>query len=251
MQLFVVVIYLCIGVGVYLIVDAIVGLIRVARGADDAAVERRLATRPALFSEGAVHYDILRPLQGTQAWQEYVPFYPRFLRLLQTSGTGLTPQRAIGFMAIIAFFVFIALALILPLRFFPLAVLTAPVVGVAGVILYVMKARSNRIQKFEEQFNGNRCSSKHGPAAHLSRVEFSRICKLHSLLRTPESAEAPLCAAYFCGLTWSPLQATQLKFSFTILAERFTMHSSSTSTHGQCAAQSPTLTSDELRRRVW
>ena len=151
MQLFVVVIYLCIGVGVYLIVDAIVGLIRVARGADDAAVERRLATRPALFSEGAVHYDILRPLQGTQAWQEYVPFYPRFLRLLQTSGTGLTSQRAIGFMAIIAFFVFIALALILPLRFFPLAVLIAPVVGVAGVILYVMKARSNRIQKFEEQ----------------------------------------------------------------------------------------------------
>jgi hypothetical protein len=38
---------------------------------------------------------------------------------------------------------------------------------------------------------------------------FNRIFKLHDSEKAPESAEAPWCAAYFCGLNLAPLQATQ------------------------------------------
>ena len=90
-------------------------------------------------------------MSGTEPWSEYVPFYPRFLYLVETSGTGLSPQRVIGIMAIVAFVAFILLALLLPLRFFPVAFPLAPVIGVSLVLFYLVKARTARIRKFEEQ----------------------------------------------------------------------------------------------------
>src|SRR5262245_4953807 len=146
------IVYLCLFIGVYLVVDAVVGFIRVAGGEDDAAIERRLANPSARRLHGGdVQYDILRSRGDTGPWQEYIPFYPRFLRLLETSGTGLTFQRAVGFMAAVTLVVFVPIVLLLPLRFAILAFLIAPVIGVSSVILSVMKARTNRIRKFEEQ----------------------------------------------------------------------------------------------------
>ena len=145
-------IYICAAVGVFLVVDALAGLLRAARGADDEAVERRLTNQALLRAQpGSAAYSVLRAQVSGGIWAEYVPFYPRFLRLLDTSATGLSPQIALGIMAIVAFIAFVILALILPLRFFPIAFPIAPVVGVIGVLLYLTKARSNRIKKFEEQ----------------------------------------------------------------------------------------------------
>src|SRR5262245_61426617 len=151
--IFLLAIYVCVAVGVFLVVDAVAGLVRAARGADDEAVVRRLASPTLLRGQPGTSetYTILRPRTGDEAWREYVPFYPRFLRLLDTSGTGLTFQRATGIMAVLSFVVFILLALLLPLSFFPLAFLFGPAIGVAGVIFYLMKARTDRIKKFEEQ----------------------------------------------------------------------------------------------------
>ena len=151
--IFLIAIYACVAVGVFLVVDALVGLLRVARGADDDAVERRLTNQALLRAQPGTSetYSVLRARTGGESWSEYVPFYPRFLRLLDTSGTGLSPQRAIGIMAIVAFVTFILLALLLPLRFFPLAFPVAPVIGVAVVLFYLVRARTARIRKFEEQ----------------------------------------------------------------------------------------------------
>jgi tight adherence protein B len=133
-------------------VDALAGLLRAARGADDEIVERRLTNEALLRAQpGSATYSVVRAQVGGGAWAEYVPFYPRFLRLIDTSGTGLSAQRALGIMAIIALVAFFVLALMLPLRFSPIAFPIAPVVGVASVLLYLRKARSDRIKKFEEQ----------------------------------------------------------------------------------------------------
>lgn len=146
------IIYLCVGVGAYLIVDAIVGLMRAARGVDEDAVQRRLATPSVLrFQAEGSQFDILRPQQGAEAWHRFVPFLPRLIPLLETSGTGLTIQGAVGFMIAIGVAVFLIGLLILPLRLAPLAFLIAPVIGIGSVTLYVAKARTNRIRKFEEQ----------------------------------------------------------------------------------------------------
>jgi tight adherence protein B len=145
----VVAIYIFVAVGAYLVVDAIVGLLRVAGGADDEAVERRLSAQVRRGQIGS--YDLLRPTRGAEAWREYVPFYPRFLRLLDTSGVGMTVQRAILVMGIISFVALALSAVLLPLQYAILSFLIAPVTGVSTVILYLIKARSNRIRKFEEQ----------------------------------------------------------------------------------------------------
>ena len=145
-------IYICAAVGVFLVVDALAGLLRVARGADEDVVERRLTNEALLRAQpGSATYNVVRTQAGSGAWAEYVPFYPRFLRLIDNSGTDLSVQRAIGLMAVIAFLAFVVLALLLPLRFFPIALPVAPVIGVGAVLLYLMKARSDRVKKFEEQ----------------------------------------------------------------------------------------------------
>ena len=146
------IIYVFIAVGAYLIVDALAGLLRVARGEDDEVVERRLQRQSLRLRDGSGEiYSILRTHTGVDAWREYVPFYPRFARLLDTSGTGITPQRALALMAIIAFVAFLISALLLPLIIVPLSFVIAPVIGIGSVILYLLKARSSRISKFEEQ----------------------------------------------------------------------------------------------------
>jgi tight adherence protein B len=151
--IFLIAIYVCVAVGVFLVVDALAGFLRVARGADDDTVERRLTNQALLRAQpGSTEaYSILRPRTGSEPWSDYVPFYPRFLRLLDTSGTGISPQRAFGIMAIVAFIAFILLALLLPLRFFPLAFPIAPFIGIGLVLFYLMQTRKARILKFEEQ----------------------------------------------------------------------------------------------------
>jgi tight adherence protein B len=146
-----VIIYLFIAVGAYLIVDALAGLLRVARGEDDEVVERRLQRQSLrIRGESGEIYSVIRS-HGMDAWREYVPFYPRFLRLLETSGSGISLQRALALMAIIAFVAFVLSALLLPLAFVPLSFIIAPAIGIGSVLLYLGKARSNRIRKFEEQ----------------------------------------------------------------------------------------------------
>jgi tight adherence protein B len=149
--IFLIVIYIFVAIGAFLVVDAIVGLLRAARGVDDDAVERRLANQAILRVQPGTTVSVLRPHTGADAWRDYLPFYSRFLRLLETSGTGLTIERALAFMAVAAFAVFVLLALLLPLPYLPLALVIAPAIGVSAVVLLLMSARASRLRAFEEQ----------------------------------------------------------------------------------------------------
>src|SRR5882672_7087768 len=133
--IYAIILYGCLMVGVYLVVDAIAGFLRRAGGADDEAVVRRLSTQAGVRIQSGAHVNVIRPKGGlSEAWQEYIPFYPRFLRLLDTSGTGMTIQRGLGIMAGISLVAFVLLAFIIPLRFFPLSIPFAPVIGIGSVI---------------------------------------------------------------------------------------------------------------------
>jgi len=149
--IYAIILYGCLMVGVYLVVDAAAGFLRRARGADDEAVERRLTTQTVVRVQSGAHVNVLRAKGLNEAWREYVPFYPRFLWLLDTSGTGMTIQRALGVMAGISLVAFVLLAFAVPLRFFALSIPFAPVIGIGAVILYLLRARKNRREKFEEQ----------------------------------------------------------------------------------------------------
>ncbi len=148
--IYAIILYGCLMVGVYLVVDAIAGFLRRAGG--DKAVERRLATPTLVRVQSGAHVNVLRAKGGlSAAWQEFVPFYPRFLLLLDTSGTGMTIQRALGIMAAVSLVAFVFLAFVVPLRYFALSIPFAPVIGIGAVLLYLLKARKNRRNKFEEQ----------------------------------------------------------------------------------------------------
>src|SRR5882672_6389052 len=111
--IYAIILYGCLMVGVYLVVDAIAGFLRRAGGADDEAVERRLSTQAGVRIQSGAHVNVIRPKGGlSEAWQEYIPFY---------------------------------------LRFLPLSIPFAPVIGIGSVILYLSRARKKRRGKFEEQ----------------------------------------------------------------------------------------------------
>ena len=149
--IFLVVIYIFVAIGAFLVVDALTGFLRAARGIDEEAVERRLQNQALLRVQPGTTFSALRPRTGSEAWRDYVPFHIRFQHLLHTSATGMTLQRAIALMAASSFAAFILLMLVLPLAYFPLAFPIAPVVGISSVVLYLTGARASRLRKFEEQ----------------------------------------------------------------------------------------------------
>src|SRR5712671_4463279 len=118
MQLiYAIVVYGMLFVGAFFLADAIVGFMRTARGKDDDAVERRLSNSIAGQVQSAPQYDLLRKKDGAEAWGRYIPFLPRLSRLVQSSGTGISTERALGLMLLSALLAFIPLTFLLPARF--------------------------------------------------------------------------------------------------------------------------------------
>ena len=100
--IFLIVIYVFVAIGVFLVVDAIVGLLRVARGVDDDAVERRLSNQALLrVQPGTTRTASFVPAPGARRGATMFRSIPRFLRLLETSGTGLSIATRRRFMAIV------------------------------------------------------------------------------------------------------------------------------------------------------
>src|SRR6185503_774271 len=138
-QLLIILLYGCGAIGAYLLVDAAAGFIRTARGADDEAVERRLQGHSVVRVQGGATVNLFRATRS-EAWREYVPFYPRFLDLLDTSGTGMTMQRALGLMAAFSMIMLVIFAFAVPLQYFAVSVPFAPALGIWLVLAYLMRA---------------------------------------------------------------------------------------------------------------
>src|SRR5690349_17084816 len=142
-------VYAAIAVAAFFVVDGLARVLRVARGIDDDAIERRLSGEAAQHAtpEGV---DIVRKRQINESWARYIPFFPRLSRLLLGSGTGLTVERTLIYMGIISLLLLLPLLVFGPVWLAPLSFLIAPVIGVGLVLLYLRRARSKRVAKFEE-----------------------------------------------------------------------------------------------------
>ncbi|HYM19270.1 MAG TPA: type II secretion system F family protein [Micropepsaceae bacterium] len=149
--IFALILYAFLFIGVFFVVDAVAGLLRVAQGKDEESVERRLLS-PVLsrVQVGGGQYNVVREKSTTWAWASSLPFYAQFSRLLVTSGTGMTFQRAVIAMILIAVLTLLPLAILLPPRFLPLTLIAAPASGVMLVLFYLLRAKSARVAKFEE-----------------------------------------------------------------------------------------------------
>jgi tight adherence protein B len=149
--IFILVIYGLLFFGAFFIAEATFGFVRSARGIDDEAVERRLVSPAGDIMRRSPQYNILLHQDKVRGWTRFIPLFPHFLRLLQTSGTGLSVERAVGLMAAFGAIALVPLIILLPVALFPVSVATAALAGIGLVLMYLKRARGKRIVKFEEQ----------------------------------------------------------------------------------------------------
>src|SRR5258706_1387202 len=150
-SIFMLILYGFLFVGVFFFVDAIAGLIRASQGKDEESVERRLVSPVLTSVHMAPRHDIVRQDSRASTWARQIPFFVQFQRLLLPSGTGITIERAAGVMIVLSIVFIVLFSLIVPPKFVPLAMVAAPASGIGLVLMYVMRARAKRKEKFEAQ----------------------------------------------------------------------------------------------------
>jgi tight adherence protein B len=150
-SIFALLLYVFLFVGVFYLVDAAAGFIRTARGRDEESVERRLSSSVLTSVHLAPRGDIIRQLTKTSDWAKRLPFFAQFQKILVMSGTGITIERAILLMIVLSILFVILFAVFVPPQFLSLALIAAPASGIGVVLLYVLRARNQRRDKFESQ----------------------------------------------------------------------------------------------------
>lgn len=138
-------------VGVLFFVNAVTGFIRLAKGSDEEAVERRLSVTAAIGTESTGDRNLLRTQEMSEKWGRYIPFLVPFSKLVEAAGTSITIQRAFVMMASIALIALVPLFILIPASFLPLAIPLAAIIGIGSVLLYLGRAKAKRRAKFEEQ----------------------------------------------------------------------------------------------------
>src|SRR5579871_4217850 len=142
--------FIAIFVAALLVADAVVGMVRAARGIDENAVDRRLTlTQPASASQ---RVEILRARRaGTFLPQMLVPFYQRYAQFVRQSHLDVSPERMMGIMGLSALVALAVLLVVLPARVAWTSLLFAPIFGAGIPLYYVGRARSKFRTQFEEQ----------------------------------------------------------------------------------------------------
>jgi hypothetical protein len=136
----VLVLYGLLFIGAFFLADAVVGLIRIAQGKGEDDVERRLASSPADRLKIEAKYNVLRRQVAKRAWVRFIPFFPRFVRLVDSSGTGF--RRNARWMAVISILAFVPLSILLSSAF-PVSFVLALLSGVGLILLHLRRARAN------------------------------------------------------------------------------------------------------------
>jgi tight adherence protein B len=145
------------GITVFLVVllagaflsNAIIGLIQTARGYDEEAVRRRLATNKGR-GDLDTHVEIVRR-RSEDAWYRHLPLQAQLAEAAAKAG----PETTLGSiwlqLAIYSAFAFVLLALLLPIQFLLLTLVLAPVAGFALLVLNLRMKAKRRVARFEAQ----------------------------------------------------------------------------------------------------
>lgn len=132
-------------VGAALVIDAIYGFVRKARGGEDDIIGRRLSEATEAEKISLLRSSERNPLA------ERMPFYGAVQRLVAQSGSSLKLERAALVAGIIALVTAVLLAFVVRASMLPLVLPLAILIGAAPMIGYYAVLRSKRIAKFEEQ----------------------------------------------------------------------------------------------------
>src|SRR5712671_3413835 len=149
--IFALVLYGLLFVGAFFLADAAAGFTRTAQGKGEEDIERRLVGATTDRIRIDAKYDVLRRQDAKRAWARFIPFFPRFVRLVESSGTGISPERALVLMGVISVFAFAPLYILLTATYLIVSIPLALLSGVGLILLYLRRARAKRMAKFEEQ----------------------------------------------------------------------------------------------------
>ena len=130
-----------------LVIDAVYGFVRQARGGADDVIGRRLSE-----ASEAEKISLLRSPDGERnPLAERMPFYGAVQRLVAQSGSPLKLERAALMAGIIALIAAVLLALMVRASVLPLVLPLAVLIGIAPMVIYYVVLRAKRVAKFEEQ----------------------------------------------------------------------------------------------------
>ena len=146
-----VVLYVSLGSAALFVADAIVGFSRVARGIDDDAVSRRLASSDASGPRATGQVEIIRRQLDVAGWPRYLPLSSSLSELILQSGMNLRLERVLGLMAIIFLLSIAIFGLLVPVRFLAASILVAAAIAVGPVLIVLTSARATKTGSFEEQ----------------------------------------------------------------------------------------------------
>jgi len=136
-----------------LITDAVIGFVRAARGVDDDAVGRRLSQTANAGVQVAPQINLIRPQRDAgHPLKNFLPLYGALDRLFTQSGSSLTLKSATIAAASVSIIAALVFAIMMRGSYLLLAIPFGLTVGIAPILLYLVRARTVRVAKFEEEF---------------------------------------------------------------------------------------------------
>src|SRR5260221_3779768 len=137
----------CIAVflAVLLVVDSATGFIRAAQGIDEGAVSRRLLEAQPGSTPDDQRVALLRERRGSTVLADFLgPVYTNFAKFVDQAKIGLSAERLLILMALLAIASFFALVFVLPAKISWIAVLFAPLIGFGSIFMFVSNAPTKR-----------------------------------------------------------------------------------------------------------
>jgi tight adherence protein B len=143
--------YAALFIGVLLLSEAIITLVKLALGGDK-QLDRRLAGQEKTAAEKKEALaSIRRQTIGEGGLESFIPFYASLTRLLYLADIKTSPDKIGLIMVLLSFcwiiFFWIATPFLPPYATFPLAT----ILGFGPVIMYLIMAKNSRVEQFENQ----------------------------------------------------------------------------------------------------
>jgi len=148
---FLVVLYVSLGAAALFVADALVGFSRSARGIDDDAVSRRLASANVADARAESHVDLIRRKVEVPGWVGHLPLTSSLAELVMQSGLSVRLERVLLLMVVIFAVSVAIIGYFLPVRFLAGGVLVAAFIAVGPVVITLLSARASKTRLFEEQ----------------------------------------------------------------------------------------------------
>jgi tight adherence protein B len=145
------VLYVTIGAASLFVADALVGFSRQARGIDDDAVSRRLASSNVATFKAESQVDLIRRKVEVPGWIGQLPMTAALAELIMQSGLNLRLERVLLLMAAIFVMTSAIAAYFLPVRYLAGGIMVAALIAVGPVIVVLLSARASKSAAFEEQ----------------------------------------------------------------------------------------------------